>query len=91
LIAGIYEANMTMTSNAGPTPVKCETSGDATCIATGAGNFVPGLLLNGRMNYLSGAKGQGTVNGWLIPILDEQGHIVSIAASLLSMSGRWMP
>ncbi len=91
LIAGIYEANMTMASNAGPTPVECETPDGATCIATGAGNFVPGLLLNGRMNFLSGAKGQGTVNGWLIPILDEQGHIVSIAASLLSLSGRWMP
>lgn len=90
LIAGVYEANMTMASSAGPTPVECETPDGATCIATGAGNFIPGLLLNGRMNFLSGAKGQGTVNGWLIPILDEQGHIVSIAASLLSLSGRWM-
>ncbi|GKS62709.1 hypothetical protein YTPLAS72_00130 [Nitrospira sp.] len=91
LIAGVYEATMTMASNAGPTPVECETPDGATCIATGAGNFVPGLLLNGRMSFLSGAKGQGTVNGWLIPILDEQGHIVSITASLLSLSGRWMP
>ena len=91
LIAGVYEANMTMASSAGPTPIECETPDGATCIATGAGNFVPGLLLNGRINFLSGAKGQGTVNGWLIPILDEQGHIVSIAASLLSLSGRWTP
>ncbi|MDH4083624.1 MAG: hypothetical protein OEV99_10335 [Nitrospira sp.] len=89
LIAGVYEANVTMASSTGPTPVECETPDGATCFATPAGNFVPGLLLNGRMNFLNGAKGQGTVNGWLIPILDEQGHIVSIAASLLSLSGRW--
>jgi hypothetical protein len=88
LIAGVYEANMTLASSTGPTPVECETPNGATCIATPGGNFFPGLLLNGRMNFLSGAKGQGTVTGWLIPILDEQGHIVSIAASLLSLSGR---
>jgi len=89
LIAGVYEANMTMASSVGPTPVECETPNGATCIATPAGNFVPGLLLNGRMNFLSGAKGQGNVTGWLIPILDEQGHIVSIAASLLTLAGQW--
>ncbi|MDH5740053.1 MAG: hypothetical protein OEY77_06985 [Nitrospira sp.] len=89
LIAGIYEANVTMASSTGPTPVECETPDGATCLATPGGNFIPGLLLNGRMNFLNGAKGQGTVTGWLIPILDEQGHIVSIAASLLSLSGRW--
>ena len=54
-----------------------------------SGNFVPGLLLNGRMNFLSGAKGRGTVTGWLIPILDDQGHIVSIVASLLTLNGQW--
>ncbi len=91
LIAGVYEANVTMASSTGPTPVECETPDGATCLATPGGNFVPGLLLNGRMNFLNGAKGQGTLTGWLIPILDEQGHIVSIAASLLSLSGRWMP
>jgi hypothetical protein len=89
LIAGVYEANITMASSTGPTPVECEIPNGATCIATPGGNFVPGLLLNGRMNLLSGAKGQGAVTGWLIPILDEQGHIVSIAASLLTLSGQW--
>lgn len=89
LLAGVYEANMTMASSVGPTPVECETPNGATCIATPGGNFVPGLLLNGRMNFFSGAKGQGNVTGWLIPILDEQGHIVSIAASLLTLAGQW--
>jgi hypothetical protein len=89
LIAGVYEANMTLASSTGPTPVECETANGATCIATPGGNFVPGLLLNGRMNFLSGAKGTGNVSGWLIPILDEQGHIVSIAASLLTIAGQW--
>ena len=90
LIAGVYEANVTMASSTGPTPVECETPDGATCILTPGGNFVPGLLLNGRMNFLSGAKGQGSVNGWLIPLLDDQGHIVSIVASQLTISGQWM-
>ena len=89
MVAGVYEANMTLASSTGPTPVECETPNGLSCIATPGGNFVPGLLLNGRMNFLSGAKGQGTVSGWLIPILDEQGHIVGIAASLLTLSGQW--
>jgi hypothetical protein len=90
MIAGVYEANMTLASSTGPTPVECEDPDGVTCIATPGGLFVPGLLLNGRMNFQGGAKGQGTVTGWLIPILDEQGHIASIAASLLTISGRWM-
>lgn len=90
LIAGVYEANVTMASSTGPTPVECETPNGATCIATPGGNFVPGLLLNGRMNFLSGAKGPATVTGWLIPVLDEQGHIISIAASLLTITGQWI-
>lgn len=90
MIAGVYEANMTMASSTGPTPVECETPDGATCIATPGGNFVPGLLLNGRMNFQSGAKGQGNVTGWVIPILDEQGHIVSIAASQLTIAGQWV-
>jgi hypothetical protein len=89
MIAGVYEANMTLASSSGPTPVECETPDGATCFATPGGNFVPGLLLNGRMNFLSGANGMGNVSGWLIPILDEQGHIVSIAASLLTITGQW--
>jgi len=89
LIAGVYEANITMTSSTGPTPVECETPNGASCLATPGGNFVPGLLLNGKMNFLSGANGQGNVTGWLIPVLDGQGHIVSIAASLLTLSGQW--
>ena len=90
LIAGVYEANVTMASSTGATPVECETPDGATCIATPGGNFVPGLLLNGRMNFLSGAKGQGSVTGWLIPVIDDQGHIVTILASQLAISGQWM-
>jgi hypothetical protein len=90
LIAGVYEANVTMASSTGATPVECENPDGATCIATPGGNFVPGLLLNGRMNFLSGAKGQGSVTGWLIPVIDDQGHIVNILASQLAISGQWM-
>lgn len=91
LIAGVYEANMVLASSIGLTPVPCDTPDGATCIATPGGNFVPGLLLNGNMNFLSGATGHGTVTGWLIPIVDAQGHIVSIVASLLTISGQWNP
>ena len=90
LIAGVYEANVTMASSTGATPVECETPDGATCIATPGGNFVPGLLLNGRMNFLSGAKGQGSVTGWLIPTFDMEGHINGIAVSQLTISGQWM-
>ena len=89
MIADAYKANMTIVSSLGPTPVPCGTPDGVTCIETPGGPFVPGLLLNGRMNFLSGAEGTGTVSGWLIPILDAQGHIVSIAASLLTIAGQW--
>jgi hypothetical protein len=90
MVAGVYEANMTLASSTGLTPVECETPNGATCIAIPeGGNFVPGLLLNGRMNFLSGAKGTGNLTGWLIPILDEQGHVIEIAASLLTITGQW--
>lgn len=89
LIVGVYEANVVMASSTGPTPVECDAPDGATCIATPGGNFVPGLLLNGRMNFLSGANGHGSVTGWLIPIVDAQGHIVSIAASQLTLLGQW--
>ena len=90
LIAGVYEANVTMASSTGATPVVCDIPDGSTCIATPGGNFVPGLLLNGRMNFLSGAKGQGSVTVWLIPVLDDQGHIVNILVSQLAISGQWM-
>lgn len=84
-----YVANMTIVSSLGPTPVPCGIPDGVTCIETPIGNFVPGLLLNGSMNFLSCAQGTGTVSGWLIPILDAQGHIDSIAASLLTIAGQW--
>jgi hypothetical protein len=89
LIAGMYEANVTMASSTGLTPVPCKDPDGATCIATPGGNFVPGLLLNGRMNFLSGANGHGNVTGWLIPDLDAQGHILKILASQLTLMGQW--
>lgn len=91
LIAGLYEANVVLSSTIGLTPVPCNAPDGTTCIATPAGNFVPGLLLNGKMNFLSGAEGTGIVTGWLIPTVDAQGHITSIIASLITLSGQWIP
>ena len=71
----IYEANMTIVSGLGLTPVPCWSPDGVTCIATPEGpSYVPGLLLNGRMDFLSGAQGTGNVSGWLIPELDADGH-----------------
>ena len=91
MVSGAYEANMTMVSSVGPTPVPCEAPDGKTCIETPVGNFVPGLLLNGRMNFQSGAKGKGNVNGWLIALLDQEGHITHIVAGQLTIVGQWMP
>lgn len=90
MVAGIYEANMTMVSSLGPTPVPCEMPDGKTCLETPVGNFVPGLLLNGRMNFQSGAKGKGNVSGWLIALLDQEGHITSIVAGQITIVGQWM-
>ena len=84
-----YVANMTIVSSLGPTPVRCETPDGVTCIETPGGLFVPGLLLNGRMDFLSGAQGTGNVSGWLIPELDADGHIKRILASSLTIAGQW--
>jgi hypothetical protein len=89
MTADSYEANMTIVSSLGPTPVPCTIPDGVTCIETPSGPFVPGLLLSGRMNFLSGAHGTGTVSGWLIPVLDVQGHIDVIAATLLTIAGQW--
>ena len=91
LIAGVYEANVTAESSTGPTPVLCGAPDPegVTCIATPGGNFVPGLLLDGRLNFLSGANGRGSVTGFLIPVLDAQGHIIGILASELTLMGQW--
>ncbi len=91
MVAGVYEANITMASSVGPTPVPCDLPDGKTCIETPVGTFVPGLLLNGRMNFLNGAKGKGNVSGWLIAILDEDGHITSILAGQLTIVGQWTP
>ncbi|MBX3325690.1 MAG: hypothetical protein U0223_13175 [Nitrospira sp.] len=90
MVAGEYEANITLVSSLGPTPVPCEIMDGKTYIETPAGNRVPGLLLNGRINFLSGAKGTGNVSGWLIAILDQEGHITSILASQLTIAGQWV-
>lgn len=89
MVAGVYEANMTLVSSVGPTPVPCEMPDGKTCLETPVGNFVPGLLLNGRMNFQSGAKGKGNVSGWLIALLDQEGHITSIVAGQLTIGGQW--
>ena len=91
LTAGGYEANVTAESSTGLTPVECDAPDGVKCIATATPgvNFVPGLLLVGRINFLSGANGRGSLTGWLIPNLDPQGHIDGILDSQLTLIGQW--
>lgn len=89
LFAGTYEAAAVLTSSIGLTPLECSVPDGSTCIATPDGNFMPGLLLDGTATFIDGAHGHGTLKGWLIPILDAEGHILSIYASSLSFAGEW--
>ena len=46
------------------------------------------LAINGHWN-LSGRKGNGAFNAWVIFIPDENGHVASILASSFTMDGKW--
>ena len=53
LIAGSHEAAVVLESSIGVTPVPCAIPDGATCIATPTGNFIPGLLLDGKATFIS--------------------------------------
>jgi hypothetical protein len=90
LHVGDYEVDLVLTSSIGLTPLSCAVPDGATCFETPEGNFIPGLMLEGTGTFLDGAHGNGDFEGWLIPILDAEGHILAIYASSLSFAGEWI-
>ena len=49
----------------------------------------PGLLIDGTFAFTSGTQGRGELHAWLIPDLDDEGHVIGIIASGMTISGRW--
>lgn len=63
----------------------------AKIIVTSIGTFALGMKFLGGLFFTEGAKGRASVSGWIIPELDDEGHIVSIIAGEMKASGIWMP
>jgi hypothetical protein len=85
---GPYEAKVLATSELGLTPLRCEDTGmEKFCVQTPEGLFFPGLLINGSVRFTEGAEGTGTVSAFVIPQLNEQGHIISVIAGGLTIQG----
>jgi hypothetical protein len=84
---GPYEAKVIAKSELGLTPVRCEgTEFEALCVQTPEGLFLPGLLITGSVRFTEGAEGSGTVNAFLVPIVQD-GHIVDVFAGGLTIEG----
>jgi hypothetical protein len=41
------------------------------------GGFLPGLLITGTVTFTKGTTGHGTVDAFIVPILDAGGHIIA--------------
>ncbi len=89
VVAQGYELYFRGQSYLAPTPVACAQPDGQTCIATAAGNFVPGLWVDGKGYFRDGADGRVDLSLWMIPILDAEGHIASIYDSAITLKGEW--
>jgi hypothetical protein len=91
LTFGEYEAKVIATSELGVTPVPCpaDLAEMFGCIETQPGLFFfPGLLINGSVHFTEGAEGTGTVNAFIIPIIDPAtGHILGVFKGGLRIQG----
>ncbi|HEY32418.1 MAG TPA: hypothetical protein G4O10_04870 [Dehalococcoidia bacterium] len=52
---------------------------------------LPMLSLSGHWNVIDGAKGNGNFDAYLVFIPDAQGHVGTIVASGIVMTGKWQP
>lgn len=72
-----YEARVSARSTLGLTTVPCVV-GTTGCLPVGGGaGRLPGLLITGTLALTKGLAGNGTVDGFVVPILDAEGHIVA--------------
>jgi hypothetical protein len=86
---GGFQARVNAKSRLGLTPIPCDPATTQGCVpAPGGGGLVPGLLLDGRLTFLEGGgAGHGTVEGFVVPILDPEGHIVAAFGQVALSSG----
>lgn len=88
---GPYEAKIIAKSELGVTPVPCpaDQAEMFDCIETQPGVFFfPGLLITGSVHFTEGADGMGTVNAFIIPIIDPAtGHILGVFMGGLTIQG----
>jgi hypothetical protein len=83
---GPYEAKVIAKSELGAIP--CPAGAEPFCFTGADGNlYLPALLINGSVRFTEGAEGSGTVSAFVVPILDDQGHIIDVFAGGLTIQG----
>ena len=60
-------------------------------VPTPFGIDLPKLTINGRWTFTNGAQGGGEFDTWVIFIPTPEGHVGSIVASALNLTGNWQP
>ena len=50
-----------------------------------------GLVLSGHWTFKGNNQGNGGFDAWVIPMLDEEGHITGIFGGGIEMTGQWKP
>ncbi len=60
-------------------------------IPTPFGIDLPKLTISGRWTFTNGAQGGGEFDTWVIFIPTPEGHVGSIVASGLNLTGNWQP
>lgn len=86
LTFGPYEAKVIAKSELGAIP--CPAGAEPFCFTGADGNlYLPALLINGSVMFTEGAEGSGTVNAFVVPILNDQGHIIGVFAGGLTIQG----
>jgi hypothetical protein len=72
-----YTARVAARSTLGLTPIPCVV-GSTGCVPVGGGaGRLPGLLISGTLAFTKATAANGTVEGFVVPILDADGHIIA--------------
>lgn len=97
----IYKANVELSTQAGNLHDTLETgpyiiklNGDIQpleMMPTPFGIDLPKLTIKGHWTFTNGAQGRGNFDVWVIFIPTPEGHVDSIVASAISLTGNWQP
>ena len=60
-------------------------------VPTPLGIDLPKLTITGHWTFTDGAQGRGHFDVWVIFIPTHEGHVESIVASALNLTGNWQP